>query len=457
MPLSLSSADEDHLMQGVKQAVHLVDSEGIEPDDALHKVAVQMKYTPGFLKAACNAYNTGRQLAQLESSDSILDKLANFPLANYENIHDRIWGQKDEPAEKTAACATLPRFLTYDEKIRRECLERPLPVMQKTASEQELHPAVASELRDRRMKKAFDALAQAQRMHEHERHLKGAAGIQLDRSIQALEQYFTKSAFDRLPFAQVEQAVGLYYGQPGKTLVNYLAEKFPGEKRASDFRASWEGFAAPVDRSREPYTLVAAAIEAAKNWHKTAAAEKLAADKVAQAQANVSSFIQAPAVKPAQEQATESPYLIPEKQASLPAAAAGGATFGLVGQLANKAKLDNENQLAGQLASLDSPDHLNELRRIQAQTVLTSAMSDPDDPLSQYDPEEVLAHYNQMVRLAPRLADQPSAVSTLLRKRLVGNVEPFELGETLKLEEGLTKTQSPPYMDLMKNADSILG
>jgi hypothetical protein len=63
-----------------------------------------------------------------------------------------------------------------------------------------------------------------------------------------------------------------------------------------------------------------------------------------------------------------------------------------------------------------------------------------------------------MIKLSPRLADQPSAVGPLLNKRLSGNIEPFELGETLKLEQGLKQTQSTPsYMDLTKNENSIVG
>jgi hypothetical protein len=63
-----------------------------------------------------------------------------------------------------------------------------------------------------------------------------------------------------------------------------------------------------------------------------------------------------------------------------------------------------------------------------------------------------------MVQLAPRLADQPAAVGPLLSKRLAGNTEPFEVGETLKLEDSLKKTQpTPNYTDLMNHETSILG
>ena len=61
---SLSKSDEQQLLDGVKMAVSLVDDQGLSPNAALQKVAEELHYSPGFLKAACNAFNTGRQLAQ---------------------------------------------------------------------------------------------------------------------------------------------------------------------------------------------------------------------------------------------------------------------------------------------------------------------------------------------------------------------------------------------------------
>ena len=101
------------------------------------------------------------------------------------------------------------------------------------------------------------------------------------------------------------------------------------------------------------------------------------------------------------------------------------------------------------------------MRKIRAQTVLTQLLSDPDNPLSGYDPEEVLTAYNDLIQLSPRLADQPSAIAPLLNKRLMGNTEPFEVGEQLKLEQGLKQVQdsgekrSPT--DLMNNEASIIS
>ena len=67
--------------------------------------------------------------------------------------------------------------------------------------------------------------------------------------------------------------------------------------------------------------------------------------------------------------------------------------------------------------NLGDPEHENELRKIKAQVMLADMMSDTDNPISGYDPEEVLEAYNNLSQLAPRLADQPAAVQPLLAKR----------------------------------------
>ena len=117
---SLSKSDEQQLLDGVKMAVSLVDDQGLSPNAALQKVAEELHYSPGFLKAACNAFNTGRQLAQWNANDTVLDKLASFPLADYDAVHDKMWGKDQEKA--AAVSLGSPMFMTYDDLARQELL-----------------------------------------------------------------------------------------------------------------------------------------------------------------------------------------------------------------------------------------------------------------------------------------------------------------------------------------------
>jgi len=454
---TLSESDERRLLDGVKSAVSLVDNQGMTPNAALQKVAEQFEYSPGFLKAACNAFNTGRQLAQWNSEDSILDKLASFPLADYDAIHGKMWGASQEKV--AAVAAHSPRFRSYDDIERHTLLHASLPV-EKQAAAAETHPLVADEQAVNRLKKASAVCEFSQRQFEAARADKTAAEGRLNFKIQELGDYFAKFAHDRLAFAQVEYGAATYFGEAGKALMDCVSERFPREKRASAYPKQWKGFFHSVDRNREPYSLIDAVIKQADAVFETTSAFDVATKKLAEAKADLLPFVQPRQEKEEAEEALTTsliPDAVGEKKADILSGLAGGFGLGAARAFGEQAANSGEKQLESQIADLESPEHLNELRKIRAQTVLTQMMSDPENPVSGYDPEEVLHAYNEMVQLSPRLADQPAAVGPMLNKRLAGHTEPFEIGEALKLEKGLKDTQAPPSStaNLMKN-DSFI-
>lgn len=436
---ALSKSDEQQLLDGVKMAVDLVDNQNMLPNDAMHKVAKHMQFSPGFLKAACNAFNTGRQLAQWNANDSVLDKLASFSLADYATVHDQIWGQK---VEKVASVSLLPPiFDSYEEQARQQLLRMDLTTLEKSAAVVEPHPLAVSEHATNKIAKSYSNFDYCRRMAEEARREKSANEDRLNLKLHLLESYFRKFAQDRVPLAQVEHAVSICRGVVGKSLMDHVAGQFTKEKRAADHKASWVGFQQEADWKKEPYTLIDATIKQAKDYYKASIELQNAEIKLAEAREITASFYQ--------------PY--PDSESSFPLHSnimgeklggtasgmfASGAGFGLARSLAEGAGGDHDKEVEKQMHHLDSPEHLNELRKIRAQTVLTQLMSDPDNPLSQYDPEEVLSKYNEMVQLSPRLADQSGGIGPLLNKRMIGNTEPFEVAELLKMEGSLKDTQS---------------
>jgi len=431
---SLSKADERQLLDGVKMAVTLVDDQGLSPNAALQKAAETLHYSPGFLKAACNAFNTGRQLAQWNANDAILDKLASFPLADYSEIHDKMWGTAKEKV--AAATMGIPRFNSYEDQARQELLDWDLSSFQKTAEVVETRPSFYRE---------HAKCEYLTRLAEEARREKSATADRLDSSLMALSAYFQKSAYDRLALAQVEYAAATYYGESGKALISHIAEKFPTEKRAAAYPTSWPGFYREADRRQAPYTLIEDTIkQAGAHWRATEAKD-VADTKLAEAKESVAPFSYPRSSALNGSQVTLTPSLVAEvagvKQSSWLPGIAAGATGTM--PLLQVIKDERKGALESQVDELDNPEHLQELRKIKAQTVLTGLLSDPENPLSRYDPEDVLTAYNELTQLAPRLADQPAALGPLLNRRMSGNVEPFEVGEMIKLEEGLRSTQSP--------------
>lgn len=450
---SLSKSDEQRLLDGVKTAVDLVDNQSFSPNDAIQKVAEQLHYSPGFLKSACNAFNTGRQLAQWNSNESVLDKLASFPLADYDLIHDAMWGKTQE---KVASASLLPPTLPTYDAVRQELLAYDLGSFVKAGSA-EIEPHIVDEKNGIRVKRAFDAFDYQRKLTDEARRQKQAADDRLNLRLHLLESYFQKFSYDRLPLAQVEHAAAVHFGEPGKQLMVYVAERFPSEKRASDHRVTWDGFKAVANYKSEPYTLIESVIKQAHELNHAQADLKQSQVKLAEVKDFYESFIQASrGVSESHRELT--PSLIPYSIEKVSADPTMGMGLNAAKQIADYASKDRDSKIESQINELDSPDHTNELRKIQAQTVLTQLMSDPDNPISGYDPEKVLNAYNEMVQLAPRLADQPAAIGPLLAKRMVGHTEPFEVGEMLKLDKSLKDTQAPPNpTNMMKNEASILS
>jgi hypothetical protein len=455
---SLSKSDEQQLLDGVKQAVDLVDNAGLSPNAALQKVAEEMNYSPGFLKAACNAFNNGRQLAQWKANDNILDKLASFPLANYEEIHGSMWGDTQEKA--ASASSLVPQFTSYDDQARQELLNMDLSSFTKVASEVSPSVPAFDEYQDeRRVKLAYNKVEFQRRQVEAARQEKVAAEDKLWLKMHLLESYFKKFAYDRLPLAQVENAAATYYGTPGRALMGYVAEKFPREKRASDHAKTWEGFQQPVDRKAEPFTLISECIKQAQVLNSMQGFLAQETEKLAEYEGEYYSFTQLRSPSRNSSRSILTPSLIgdSEKEANLLSGATGGFTFGFGKSVADAMGEQAKQRVESQIEDLDDPSHLNELRKIRAQTMLTQMMSDPENPLSGYEPENVMQAYNELVQLTPRLADQPAALMPLLNRRLVGNTEPFEVQEALKLEEGLQKTQPSSIAKKISNEASILS
>ena len=436
---ALSKSDEQQLLDGVKMAVDLVDNQNMLPNDAMHKVAKHMQFSPGFLKAACNAFNTGRQLAQWNANDSVLDKLASFSLADYATVHDQIWGQK---VEKVASVSFLPPiFDSYEEQARRQLLQMDLTTLEKSAAVVEPHPLVVSEHATNKIAKSYSNFDYCRRMAEEARREKSANEDRLNLKLHLLESYFRKFAQDRVPLAQVEHAVSICRGVVGKSLMDHVAGQFTKEKRAADHKACWVGFQQEADWKKEPYTLIDATIKQAKDYYKASIELQKAEIKLAEAREITASFYQ-----PYSDSEPHFPphsNIMGEKRGSTASGMfASGAGFGLTRSLADSVGGEHDKDVERQINKLDSPEHTNELRKIRAQTVLTQLMSDPDNPLSQYDPEDVLSKYNEMVQLSPRLADQSGGIGPLLNKRMIGNTEPFEVAELLKMEGSLKDTQS---------------
>jgi hypothetical protein len=431
----MTNSDEEKLIQSVSFAANLV-QQGEEPSAALLKSAREYSLQPGELRVVCNAFNTGRQNVQWSRQGDILDKLASTSLANYSAVFQQLWGKP--PEEKTAAVRGVPQLQTYADVRQGLTLtgdyfpELKPPTVEKQANAHEERAA------------KFQNLHRLRQRLDRQRTEKSAAESRFNLHLHQLYSYFRKSAALRASFQTVKSAAMAYRGEHCASLFDHIQDRIPAK-----FLAGGEEKLA-VNWLAEPFchvdNLIATAREVATTQEQY---DKLASDYdllfrdahgiVAPAQ---------PVAAVSLDAVLDIPGLPADKSAGLVGGALGGLGYGTVKPLVAGLSESDAANLNKYVEELDAPEHTDNLRRIHSQTLLAELMSDPDNPISSYDPSQVADAYNEIVRLAPRAADQPSVISTLLQKKLLGNTEPFELGETLKIESGLKQTQSPATIDL---------
>src|SRR5215472_8750505 len=77
----MTKEGETRLRSALDAVVDLV-NDGEAPDDAIVKVASEHAIPPGHVGLMVHAYNTGRTTRHRESHSSLLDKAADFPIAD---------------------------------------------------------------------------------------------------------------------------------------------------------------------------------------------------------------------------------------------------------------------------------------------------------------------------------------------------------------------------------------
>lgn len=435
----LDAHEEAKLLDAVKRAADLVE-DGSAPDDAVCKVATDMQLTPGRIRAVCYAYNTGRQTCQRESEDSALGKFAAFPLADPDQVIRRVYAEPERRKEASAQADVCddysrpPDWLDLPEraKIAASALHYP----DKPPEPYRPDPLEA-------MKKAYGAVEREKRAAEELRRQASCLEDELRAHMAGLVGYFKKFAYDRLSFATAEQAAHTYFGGGSRPLLDYVyAQARCTEKRAGD---SLDVLQAPVDLRAEPFAGMARCLKLAGDLRAARAATEAARTKAAAAEEGLlRPFGQAaPSPRPLSASIVSSAGAGEVKRAAglMGQPAIGAAVGTMLSRSLGDMPKPRDSLVDDVWSELDDPAHQNELRKIRAHTMLTSMLTDPDDPISGHDPDRVLREYNEISQMAPNLADQPAALRSVLQRRLQGHVQPFEAKEITDIEKAISQSR----------------
>ena len=459
---TLSKVDEERLIEGVKSAVDLVDSQDKTPDQAIEKVARDNKWGKDMVSFACHAYNTGRQTAQRETSSATLDKFAEFSLADPAKIAAAIWPKNVKSASDQQQLTGVSA--DYNAPPGWLGARRHASSMEKAASDvgndllaaepkpepYAVDPAV-------KMAKEWSNHVELKKEAEEARVQVSSAHDALVNSFGYLANYFKKHARDRMAFATVEHAVDTYFPKAAKRALDYAYTRNKmKEARAADTQMPNEA----ISLNSEPFTLVKECMDQGARVSRLRNHEKAAVVAVqSHREGDLAPFVSTPPAAPS-EASTSSKYLIAEdtseKEANFMASIAGSSVADKTKSILDHAMSDapTEEARKSTYEDLSDPQHEGDLRQIRAQALLAEMMD--DDVIGGYEPEKVLNAYNEVSQLMPSGSMQPIIARSLLRRHLQGGIEPFEAKEMTDIEKGVKQNDTPQQSLMGQAANAIV-
>lgn len=420
-PAPVTSQDEARLLTALDRLKQALDEEAIlDPNEAAAKVARDMGLTDDEVRLVCNAYNTGRQLDQYQSGQRILEKLSPFELLDPDRV-------------KTASWAKDAHVEPWVTPVR---LDEPLPQPQTKAAAAKDWTWTRPELPVAQVvNQAEVKLATAQRAADFARTEVSAAYAKISQALEKFLAYFRQPKFQRLSVKDAALVTVTRCGPETAPLFRTAAALYPEEATDASLKVG-----RPVRPDEPIFKLAMECVAAAKNL--ADALERYATKRQEYYQAYRQARPKTRAESPARKEALMEDVAWESVQRAL-----------------GHPVRTRSDKVRDFLRDLENVGHHQDLKELRVKTILTELMTDPDDVISSYPPERVIQAYNDIITTAPRVADQPGLLRSLLRRYLTGNMEVFEAKEIAETEKALAQTISPRYVDIrtrMLDDDDLL-
>jgi hypothetical protein len=416
-------------------------NDGEDPNGAIVKVAAEGQLPIGHVGLLISAYNTARTNRQRTAHDSLIEKSADFPVADPAVIIEQLLPTVVKSAaqirreEDVSADYDRPPTWLERARARREFEKTAAAAPPLVASAPPPYPAdpvVA-------MKRAYHVAERRERTVEEARRVCAAAQDGLIGCFVKLAAWFADPRNETI--ADVRDNVEARWGRQGAAILNHLAGTRPSlTKRAN---LSGPGVINAVHADREPYrTLIETIGRTEKVTQARAEFERAAADHAAKTAEELAPFVLA---RRESRLGLPSATVSAEKQAGPYASALGvQLTREMLGRVGQELEGPDRDKLVDkQLREISRPDHEQALRGIHTQAMLHGMLAN-DPIISGYHPEEVLAAFNQVSQLAPHAAAQPAVMGPLLRKWLQqGHIDTFEGDQLVGTEQKLKQIHAP--------------
>jgi len=441
------SKDTERAISTALDKVAAMVTEGTTPSDAVYKVASNAHMPKGHVELLSRAYNTGRTLGHINAHDKLLDKAADIPLVDADDVLTRLF----PAAVKTASAEHEHGVVSQDYAAGTDWLKR--LAMEKNARN-ELPRMVEGEVEDLPVdpyfagRRAASNMIEAKQAAAQARQDLNSAGYKVAGALDELRGYFRQS--DALPIATVRENCELILGKAASNVLEKIASQLPRIAQNAHLAEH------QVDWTAAPYTLVRGVIDSftefGKQKAKTAAAVKAAE---ATNEETLRPFAQS---RP--EQQISSIWDKHDKQAGISPMSIGiGATISNATRgLQTSLVPDRETEVQKRMDTLGEPAHEDKLDMIRTQAMIHDLMAN-DPVISTHPPETVISAYNQIRELAPEVATKRLPAQALLRRYLEqdNSLGEFEIDQAAGLENKLLQQQQPQLQQQQQPQQSLLG
>lgn len=465
---------EQRLIKSVERTIQYV-NEGVDPTEALVKVASAEKHTPEEMRRIQEAYNQSRTLYHLQKSSG-MDRHKTFPLCNADKAIEQVYPSKFtmtgqvKSAELAAQLAYRDTANYIDAINSTKRLDNYRSQFTKAASTNSVadSSSASKHTAPNRTKKDY--------AYTKMQLAKSAAE---DATVRLQQQYLNirgniRQYIGDTPFHELEIGLHQKFGKAASSTADFLwgslglGSKWGHRRATPDELSRYDSIL--VDTTAPAFSvaenLVKSALQfqdAARNYHNLSKEYNTLADLERDHQIksledygiNVkvhghtkkAAYPNANSVSDLSGETTPNHF---EKYSFFPGAPRFlqnlQQSIGGEGPLDLGARLERATYQA--LDDLEDPDLRDAIRQIRIQSMFNDFINN-DEVISGYDPEEVAEFFNEIAQIAPGLVDRPAVMRGFLRRSLQqGHIEPFEAGQMASLSTSITEANKPENLAL---------
>lgn len=443
---NLTKTAEANLIKALETTADLINAK-VPPNEAIAKAASAHAIPPGHINQMVCAYNIGRTNRLQDTGSNLLEKTAEFELADVDKVREILYPSK----VKTAAA------LVNETAVSTEYAIPPTGMLARRAQQEKqahkidwsMGPPPPPLPRDptRQLKVAHSNKVRAKRELDEARRTAAAAFDKMGSTFCELTDYFRSPTSTPLPVVR-EQAM-LLHGGRGVRLLDQLVAVTPGLMKMSHHKNGHMLKQAVTLAADGPaYALISQFLDETEDYVvRCGTFQKLAAQAAG---------AEVPARRPF---AQPSPSVLDdgqEKQALDPFSSMFAKD--MVSNIAKDIQPRENSAIAQKgLEQLTDPHHEADLRHIRAEATLHDLILN-DPIISGYEPHQTIHAYNQLVDTSPRIADQRLLLQPLLRSHLQrGSLDPFEVDQLLGMERKMQQRDVGIYGEPGgRSSDSVI-